>query len=191
MSYSPNFCVCLRERESVSEKKTTRGDCVERQRDRRRKLCMIVITLTGNLSGNRSGRAGLKQGADVAVWKWSPRKKPNNRKESDADHRHRKHSARKKGDTPLGYSGRIGLSREQCGVFTPCKNRNLETRSRDYATVEEALFYACWVELCRVVPNRASLVARQQYKHLDDAKLGRGYVTASAVTSYFSTVTQQ
>jgi hypothetical protein len=29
---------------------------------------MIVITkLTGKLSGNRSGRAGLKEGADVAV----------------------------------------------------------------------------------------------------------------------------
>jgi hypothetical protein len=29
---------------------------------------MIVITaLTANLAGNRSGRAGLKEGADVAV----------------------------------------------------------------------------------------------------------------------------
>jgi hypothetical protein len=53
MSYSPHCCV----RESVSEKKKTWGDCVERQRERRRKLWMIVITgLTGNLSGNRLGR---------------------------------------------------------------------------------------------------------------------------------------
>jgi hypothetical protein len=59
---------------------------------------MIVITeLTGNFLGNRSGPAGLKDGADVAVWKCSPRKKPNNRKESDSDHRHRKHSVPKKG----------------------------------------------------------------------------------------------
>jgi hypothetical protein len=27
-----------------------------------------------------------------------------------------------------------------CGVFTPCKNCNIETRSRDYATVDEAVF---------------------------------------------------
>jgi hypothetical protein len=37
--------------------------------------------------------------------------------------------------TSLGYSGRRALRREQCGVFMPCKNRNLETCSRDYATV--------------------------------------------------------
>jgi hypothetical protein len=28
---------------------------------------------------------------------------------------------RKKGDAVLGFSGRTALSREQCGVFTPCK----------------------------------------------------------------------
>jgi hypothetical protein len=34
----------------------------------KKKAWMIVITgLTKNLSGNRSGRAGLKEGADVAV----------------------------------------------------------------------------------------------------------------------------
>jgi hypothetical protein len=42
-----------------------------------------------------------------------------------------------------------------CGVFTPCKNRNLETRSRDYATVDEAVFSPCRAELCRVVLSRA------------------------------------
>jgi hypothetical protein len=85
---------------------------------------MTVITgLTENLLGNRSGRAGLKEGADVADWKWSPPKKPNNREEGDDDHRYRKAQSteERKGDTPLGYSGRIALRREQCGVFTPCK----------------------------------------------------------------------
>jgi hypothetical protein len=44
------------------------GDCVQRERERRRKFWMVVITgLTEKLSGNRSGRAGLKEGADVAV----------------------------------------------------------------------------------------------------------------------------
>jgi hypothetical protein len=38
------------------------------ERVKRRKLSMIVITeLTANLPGNRSGRAGLKEGADVAI----------------------------------------------------------------------------------------------------------------------------
>jgi hypothetical protein len=59
---------------------------------------MIVKTeLTANLPGNRSGRAGLKEGADVAVEDWTPRKEPNNRKKGEADQRHRKHSVRKKG----------------------------------------------------------------------------------------------
>jgi hypothetical protein len=85
---------------------------------------MIVITgLTENLSGNRSGRAGLKEGADVAVREWSPQKKPNHRKEGDIDHRRCKHSPQKKGRvTPLGCSAWTALRREQCGVFTPCKN---------------------------------------------------------------------
>jgi hypothetical protein len=32
--------------------------------------------------------------------------------------------------TTLGCSGRIALRREQCGVFTPYKNCNIETRGR-------------------------------------------------------------
>jgi hypothetical protein len=42
--------------------------------------------------------------------------------------------------------------------------------------------------LCRDELRLASFVARQ---HLDDARVGRGPVTASAVTSRVSTVTQQ
>jgi hypothetical protein len=48
------------------QQKKTVDDCVGRERERKR--WMIVITgLTGNLSGNRSGRADLKEGADVVV----------------------------------------------------------------------------------------------------------------------------
>jgi hypothetical protein len=43
-----------------------------------------------------------------------------------------------------------------CGVFTPCKNCNIETRSRDYATVEKAVFSPCRAELCCAVTSRAS-----------------------------------
>jgi hypothetical protein len=33
-----------------------------------------------------------------------------------------------------------------CGVFAPCKNCNIETRSHDYATVDEAMFSPCRAE---------------------------------------------
>jgi hypothetical protein len=42
-----------------------------------------------------------------------------------------------------------------CGVFTPCKNCNIETRSRDYVTVDEAVFSAC-----RAEPNRERVAHR-------------------------------
>jgi hypothetical protein len=56
---------------------------------------------------------------------------------------------------------------KHCGVFKPCKKCNLETRSCDYATVDEAVFSPCRAELCRVVSSlassrHASLVARQE-----------------------------
>jgi hypothetical protein len=43
----------------------------------------------------------------------------------------------------------------------PCKNRNLETRSRNYATVGETVFFPCWAEPSsavrwRVAPRLAS-----------------------------------
>jgi hypothetical protein len=63
-----------------------------------------------------------------------------------------------------------------CGVFTPCKNRNIETRSRDYATVDEAVFSPSRAELS--VTSRASrriasprLLPGNSYKRLDDAKV--------------------
>jgi hypothetical protein len=85
-----------------------------------------------------------------------------------------------------------------CGVFTPCKNCNIETRSPGYATVEEAVFSPYRAEPSRTEPSRASrrnaplrLLPLNIYKHLDDARVGKGHVTASAVTSRYSTVTQQ
>jgi hypothetical protein len=131
---------------------------------------MIVITgLTENLSGNCSGQAGLKEGADV---EWSPRKKP------EPSHRkvmlQAQPSEGRKGDTPLGCSERTALRREQCGLFTSCKNCNIETCSRDYATVDEAVFSPS-----RAEPSRAE---SRSYKHLDNARVGKDHVTASAVT---------
>jgi hypothetical protein len=90
-----------------------------------------------------------------------------------------------------------------CGVFTPWKNYNFETRSRDYATVDEAVFSPCRAEPCRAEPSRAvneSLIASHRlasprllpgnsYKHLDNARVGKGHVTASAVTSLVSSDT--
>jgi hypothetical protein len=93
----------------------------------------------------------------------------------------------RKCDTLLGYSGRIALRREQCGVFTPCKDCNIETRSRDYAAVDEAVFSPCRAEpscdeLHIASPRLAShLLSGNSYEHLDDARVARGHVTASAV----------
>jgi hypothetical protein len=42
-----------------------------------------------------------------------------------------------------------------CGVFTLCKNCNIETRSRDYAIVDEAVFSPCRAEDSRPEPGRA------------------------------------
>jgi hypothetical protein len=72
-----------------------------------------------------------------------------------------------------------------CRVFTPCKNCNIETRSRDYATVDEAVFPPWWAEPSRDEPTRISsprLLPGNSYKHLDNAIVGKGHVTASAVT---------
>jgi hypothetical protein len=85
-----------------------------------------------------------------------------------------------------------------CGVFTPCRNCNIETRSRDYATVGEVVFSPCRAKRCRIVPSRASphpatsriasprLLLSDSCKHLDDAKVGRDHVTSAC-----SVVTQQ
>jgi hypothetical protein len=38
------------------------------------------------------------------------------------------------------------------GVFTPCKNCNIESRSHDYATVDEVVFSPCEAEQSRAEP---------------------------------------
>jgi hypothetical protein len=80
-----------------------------------------------------------------------------------------------------------------CGVFTPCKNCNIETRSRDYGIVDEAVFSPCRAEQSRTDPSRERVAIRvasphlvlpgNSYKHLDDARVGKGHVTVPAVTS--------
>jgi hypothetical protein len=79
-----------------------------------------------------------------------------------------------------------------CGLFTLYKSCNIETRSRDYATVDEAVFSPSRAEICRAVTSRIAsprLLPGNDYKHW--GWVGKGHVTALAVTSRFSTVTQQ
>jgi hypothetical protein len=49
---------------------------------------------------------------------------------------------------------------------------NIETCSRDYATVEKGVFSPCRAEHSRA----------EQYKHLDDARVQKGHMTTSTVT---------
>jgi hypothetical protein len=51
-----------------------------------------------------------------------------------------------------------------CGVFTPCKNCNIEIRSRDYAIVDEAVFSPCSAEQSRAEPNRTE-PSRERVAH--------------------------
>jgi hypothetical protein len=49
---------------------------------------------------------------------------------------------------------------------------------RDYATVDETVFSPSRAKLCRTVTSRASpRLVCCRYKHLDDARVGRGHVT--------------
>jgi hypothetical protein len=74
---------------------------------------MTVITeLTANLTGNRSGRAGLNEGAEVVVKKDTPQEEMEKKKVGT----HCKYSPLK-GERPLGCSGRTTLRREQCDVL--------------------------------------------------------------------------
>jgi hypothetical protein len=75
-----------------------------------------------------------------------------------------------------------------CGVFTPWKNCSIETRSRVYATVDEAVFSPSRAEPSRAVTSRSSrrialppLLPGSSSKHLDNARVGKSHVTASAV----------
>jgi hypothetical protein len=77
---------------------------------------------------------------------------------------------------------------QYCGVFAPCKNCNIETRSHDYATVDETVFSPCGAEPSRDESRTTSprLLPGNSYKHLDDARMGKGHLTATAVTSHVS-----
>jgi hypothetical protein len=46
------------------------------------------------------------------------------------------------------------LNTEYCSVFTPCNIFNITTRSRDYATVDEAVFSPCRAEPSRALQCR-------------------------------------
>jgi hypothetical protein len=65
----------------------------------------------------------------------------------------------------------------------PCKNCNIDTRSRDYATVNDAVFSPCQAEPSRSSRHIASprLLPGNSYEHLDDARARKGHVTASTV----------
>jgi hypothetical protein len=76
-----------------------------------------------------------------------------------------------------------------CGVFTPCKNCNIETRSHDYAIVDEAVFSSfrgeqnlaeAWTS--HSSRHLTSLLPGSSYKHLDNARVRKGHMTALATT---------
>jgi hypothetical protein len=65
-------------------------------------------TLSGNRSGGREQREKLES---------NHRENRATGKEGESDHRRHKHSSWKRnGSTPVGYSGRIALRREHCGI---------------------------------------------------------------------------
>jgi hypothetical protein len=69
---------------------------------------------SGKLTGNCSRRAGLKEGADVAV---GERKTGRKNEEQDKRKTLQEQPSRKRTeDAPLGYSGRTALRREQCDM---------------------------------------------------------------------------
>jgi hypothetical protein len=76
---------------------------------------------TGTLPGNHSGRASIKR----KQWEQLEGNHRENRataNEGEADHRRHKQSPQKiwNGGTPVSYSGRIVLRKEQCGMETCC-----------------------------------------------------------------------
>jgi hypothetical protein len=80
-----------------------------------------------------------------------------------------------------------------CRVFTPRRNCNFETRSRDYATVDKAVFSSCRAEPCRVAPRTLLRSAEvnmfpllgDKCKRLDCARVGERSrdLRGSAMTS--------
>jgi hypothetical protein len=85
-----------------------------REREREIELWMKIMNLDSlNLTRAPLGAGALKEGAVVAIGRWPPRK---NRVAGKWRHE-QKPPKEGNGDTPLGYSGRIALRREQCNGF--------------------------------------------------------------------------
>jgi hypothetical protein len=69
-----------------------------------------------------------------------------------------------------------------CGVFTPCKNCNFETRYRDYATIDDAVFSPCRVArrtLLRSAEVNMLPLLGDKCKRLDCARVERGHVISA------------
>jgi hypothetical protein len=63
---------------------------------------------------------------------------------------------------PITIHGPLGIT--YCGVFTPYKNYNVETRSRDYAIVDEMVYSPCCAEDSRPELRRAEALT-SRYLH--------------------------
>jgi hypothetical protein len=60
-----------------------------------------------------------------------------------------------------------------CGVFTPCKNRNIETRSRYYTIVDKAVFSPCCAEDSRPEPRRAEAWTSRYSRRITSPRVAR------------------
>jgi hypothetical protein len=125
----------------------------------------------GNSTVNRSGRAVLKEGADVAVGKRTRKETPRERKRRRWEHSPRK---KRNGEAPLGYSGRTALRRKQCDMSTHCwvtqqrlRNPLLNTSRPNtrYAQIGEAVFSPCRALSCRAEVHRALLHNMSRWRH--------------------------
>jgi hypothetical protein len=64
----------------------------------------------------------------------------------------------RRGDTPLGYSGQITLRREQCGIFTPCKNCNIKTLPGLRNSRQSGVFSVTSIALPRLICCQATAI---------------------------------
>jgi hypothetical protein len=83
---------------------------------------------SGKLTGNRSKRASLKKGADVAVGGRKMGRKINAEPGKKKTLQER-HSKKRNGDAPLRYLGRTALRREQCDVDSASLGKHLPPSS--------------------------------------------------------------
>jgi hypothetical protein len=72
-----------------------------------------------------------------------------------------------------------------CGVSMPCKNHNIKTHSRDYETIDEAVFSLCQTQESRAMTSHIALphlLPGNSYKHLDYAGGRKGHHVSSDTT---------